>query len=1053
MASTRVDHPIRGLGLISLLFGSSTLSTADSSYTQAGPTAGGVGAPAAPTGSSAPVRAEIEGTGDQDAAVVVESLRSGNPGLGRSARIGWRLASESSTQTRTWQPPNVLNGCWSPAYSTTNGVAVDAVTLRNGKILVAYGAASILALKTWDPTTAAFTAETAPAGYAPSNVCLAIDDQGFIYCVARTNSASDVEWHVYRSQSADTTADGWDEIARDPFDTDPSNSASKYRLVQMPSGDWVFTAWFRNAGSGTIVQWASSDGCASFTQVSSTSNLSASTIGDMVVTSAGRMGLVRVTAANVANWHSTAVAWQSAISGSTAVQIATSVREAWCAVDPNGRIYVWLLSSASTDQISVSFSDDEGVTWTAMADGLIDFDADAGQFLTLGRAVFAMGEAFLYHQSSDNVATYDNSPILTRCGGWTNVAMFRGGDPDDSLGTGSGAEDTQCSWIPVSEPDDLSCWTSTGTGGDGADVFTADGRLQITTVGQTRLHTATTAPTAGAGSNTTAGGMLRVTSGGSLSTTASGFEIRASDGVNATLIAVHASSTGFTVYDGVGVEIASITVSLTTDMQFKAWVHEAGYGIVLYKRPYETTWTLALESNSVTTFASATGLVRWGAVASGNAVQEWSYFWHVSGTTSPTIGPLVSRLFSTFSSFLGPTGKPLTGLPAPLGAGSQGTSNQRLLHVRAKDGPAVLGETWTITPRYAFPISAIFPAESPSPRAVWRSTSTAENVIGFALDPTYTTSLTRNIHLSLFNVNFSIAYLEAHNGATWDTVGTWNSRVSEAMTFTRSGNVVRVNGGTAINRYLWAGEFVGGTIYDGVGVYRKIDRHTEGIWSSAAGKHAEFVLTGVDGTEAASGSGMALWATRGTLVIHGLSTLYRRWRLRIPAQDNADGYFQIGAFACGPLAAFGQQYAWGWTDVTEPNATRSQSADLVSRVRRRGPTRRTWTWAWTQLVSMRRLRNATPTPDYLGVAASTEGIANQQDVAYLAQGVLEYCRSGEVPMVALKSISATSGTMITDRTLFMLGRLNSSVGFENELGDETAGEVGRISPISLEELV
>lgn len=38
--------------------------------------------------------------------------------------------------------------------------------------------------------------------------------------------------------------------------------------------------------------------------------------------------------------------------------------------------------------------------------------------------------------------------------------------------------------------------------------------------------------------------------------------------------------------------------------------------------------------------------------------------------------------------------------------------------------------------------------------------------------------------------------------------------------------------------------------------------------------------------------------------------------LRLPSQANADGYHQIGAFACGPVAAFGQQYSWGWTDVT-----------------------------------------------------------------------------------------------------------------------------------------
>ena len=72
---------------------------------------------------------------------------------------------------------------------------------------------------------------------------------------------------------------------------------------------------------------------------------------------------------------------------------------------------------------------------------------------------------------------------------------------------------------------------------------------------------------------------------------------------------------------------------------------------------------------------------------------------------------------------------------------------------------------------------------------------------------------------------------------------------------------------------------------------------------------------------------------------------------------------------------------------------------------------------------------------------------------WLLQGALEEMRSGELPIVALPVISGTSGTMITDPTLHLLGRVDSGTGFENQFGDESTGEVGRGSPITIVEIV
>ena len=1056
MASTRIDKDLRGVGLYHTLFGSSNLSTADSTYTQTGPHAGGVGAPSGPTGSNSPVRGEVEGLGDQDAAVVVEALQGGNPGLARGMRVGYRLASESATQVRGWQPPNLITGCWSPAYGTTVMDSLDAVTLRNGKILAVYRNSSTgaLNLQTWDPTTAAFTAETAPVSTCSHGVAIAVDSAGFIYVLCEQPAASVIAWSLYRSQSADTTADGWDEIARDPFDTDPVALTEKIRLGFLSTGDVVVTGWFRNAVTGSIKQWASTDGGATFTQISSTGNASATVIGDQVVTASGKLGLVRVTTGNVANWHSTAVAFQSALSV-TAVQIGTSVREAWAAVDPSGRIYVWLLSSASTDQVSVKYSDDDGATWTAMSDGLTDFDADAGQFLTLGRAVTAMGDAFLFHKSSDNVGTNDGSPILTRCGGWSNSVVYEGGDPDNALGSGAGAEDTQAVWMPVSEPDDLAAWAAGGTGTDANDAFTAAGRLRIATVGVSRYYDAATAPTVVAGAWIKAEWQQRVTAGGALTTFDTGVSIRASAGAganDASELRIWATTTQVSIRSSVG-SVATITADMTTDMQFRAFVHEAGYAIVLYRRPYETTWTLAYESNTHANLTTATPLVRWGHGAVATTTSEFSYFHHVAGTTLPAIGPIVCRLFSTFSSFLGPMGKPITGFAMPLGAGSQGTSNQRVLHVRGKDGPAVLGDTWTITPRYDYPVEAIDPLVEPSPRITWRSTSTAENVIAWEIDPTYTTSLTRNIALGLFNANFPLAYLEAHDGVGWVAIGTWDSRIGTGLSYTRTGNTIRINGGAALTKYVKRHQLVGDVVDLGSSKYRRIIRHTEGIWSTAAGKHVELVLEGIDGSEPASGSALAIWAKSGVLVVHALSALYRRWRLRIPSQANADGYHRLGNVVPAELVVWGAQHSRGHGQRTDPNAASDETDDLVVRRYQLGPVRRVWTWAWPDGIDRSRLQDTSPTPDYLAHTATTEGIANINDVADQVAGLLADAKGGEVPVMCLPAIPTTSGTTLTDPRLFMFANMASNVGVENVLGKDGTSEVDRTAPLTFEEHV
>ena len=71
-------------------------------------------------------------------------------------------------------------------------------------------------------------------------------------------------------------------------------------------------------------------------------------------------------------------------------------------------------------------------------------------------------------------------------------------------------------------------------------------------------------------------------------------------------------------------------------------------------------------------------------------------------------------------------------------------------------------------------------------------------------------------------------------------------------------------------------------------------------------------------------------------------------------------------------------------------------------------------------------------------------------------GILEESKSGEIPVVALSTIpteTIASGSTITDRTLFLYGRLTGSVQFNQVQGSEDSNEFGRLESITVQEIV
>ncbi|GAF72618.1 unnamed protein product, partial [marine sediment metagenome] len=80
-----------------------------------------------------------------------------------------------------------------------------------------------------------------------------------------------------------------------------------------------------------------------------------------------------------------------------------------------------------------------------------------------------------------------------------------------------------------------------------------------------------------------------------------------------------------------------------------------------------------------------------------------------------------------------------------------------------------------------------------------------------------------------------------------------------------------------------------------------------------------------------------------------------------------------------------------------------------------------------------------------------EAMIAMEDTAYLLQGVLEYTKSGEYPVVAVDGIP-TSGTVetINDRTRFCYGRMLGPIAITVECGTLGVDERLRVDPVTIE---
>ncbi len=1062
----RVTEPCKGWIIPDQAIKFENLSVTDSSYTQAGPHGGGSGVPV-----DTSTQAAIEVSGDQDTSIVVRVENGGLPRLAANGvRLGYRKSSEATTTERGWECPNVLTGAGNaPVYSTSVRDSMDLIALRDGTLFCCYRTSTTLSMASYNPDTAAWTdlASYLPdTGTWSQGMALAQDTDGRLIFIGKNNTSG--TWNVYRSVLVDSALGGWTCIANNVL-TSAAGSADKMRLFIMPNGDWSLWQLTLSGTDLLITQHASDSRGASFTSIGSITAGSYTYLGDVVMTATGKIALVASdNAATDPYFVAVGSPWEPMGVSATGVVITTTntTHDCWAASDPNGRIYIWTREGTARSKVRCGYSDDDGATWTMSTYSLMSAGAtaDTDPYLTFGKAVHCGGSFYLMAKGVDTGVP--RNFIFTKMGGYSNVIarQLSTSTSKDAARFGSGGADIAGqSWVATSLPLAQGCWTNPGAAG--TETLTTPGQLVIVNTGtNTQYYASSVVP----GNNNILGGAsFACQAGGTTLTSKPGVDMIWSDGAQGIQLKICANTTSFVVRNNTS-SLASVTVDMTVAMQFKWMILPDGDGTstveVYYKRPYSETWLLAYGSSSVGYAALVTSQMFWGHIGATNSgtTSAWDYVWFATTATDGFwASPLSSNATAAAASSM--IGRLTSSLPAPIGL--RAASGQKVAYVRLTDGPGYVGDSWTVPPKYDHGVENLHWARQPSPRRTWRSTQVASDEnIAWETASSVTTTLGRFLGISLMNVNFPTAYLQGNLGAGWVTLATYNGKVDfTSLEWSRTAGSDRITVNSTSStaaRWIQPEELVGATVSLGGGKYRKIRAHTEGSWgtdAAAAGRTVELWLDGVDDSEGTSGS-LDIWARNGVVFVHPTTTNhYRRYRLNIPAQANADGYFEIGTLIIGSLYVPGQQHTWNSTASYGSNASMSESSDGVTRVRERGPVRRTWTWDWSDAVDISRIRD-TANPDYItpDSMSYSDGVATYQDAPFKIAALLKKCKSGQIPVVAVASIptlASTTSVTQTDPTLFLYGRVSGDISLEMVIGNEGVDEVLRGGSFPVVEIV
>ena len=1071
---------------------SSTLST----VTQAGPMAGQAEA-------AGDTYAALVAVGDQPAGSSLEvyAARGGMPGVDL-ASVVWRRTG--GTSYRGWEPPQTITGFDFAAFTTTAGDYQDPCILRlsDDSLLIVFERTStgqILGRRR-SASAATWTSETIythPTGVYASGArpCLVELPSGRVllfHCVEDAATSTVQIGMRYSDDQGDTWSLGQRVCLRSAIST-TTTTVQRLRAAYL-AGQIVLFADLRDTSTTyyrRLTQFASADLGSTFSQVDKWSGVDADNQGaypDVAATSdaivltyvrydgtrsrprARRLGsaFARFSAQTEVKIQddTNPMSWGSYSAGDyTAGDMAV------CA-DDVGRIYAFGrdLSVAGLDDVAVRYTDDGGSSWSGMGSSshqttkaMLWRGEDSSTSPAQLSATWQRGRAAIAHIHTSTGTTADASIAVLFAGGWSSVQM-------PAL-TSTISHDTMTAWeityLPYDMPEATGTAWTLATVGPPTIALGATG-LSINTgaVGQSAGWSAT--PTTSLLEGLIAEVWVDVAVG------VAQLDVRVGvAGPTSYAARVEATPTTIRLLDLTSAAV--IATINTSDAQSGIFIRMAvgngsgapanngevyaWYCVATRGDGEDRNWIPIGNTATLQQGASATSLVRFGAVSGAlgiNVQYRWAAY-----TFDSYAGTDVTQIYGGQGNPSDLLGHDLPAQPMYIADG---------VSVYGVDGPAFVGDSWTVATAYQYPIRAIHAEEEPSPRRAWRSVDDdSEQIIAWSINAAgANTSPSMGVARVLYlgGINFRTAYLEGLQGGVWVPIVTVDAAETQTgLGYQMNDGIVKPDPGapprTAIGRYLTHGELVGSYFArnGGANVYKILDS-TPGAWpgSSLAIYTTAATRLRVNASGGAlSGTDGEVRSDRVCVVINDTTNAnFAAYRLRIPVQVTAEGYFQVGVAILGHLHAFGQQYGSNRAQEITPAYSLTEGRGGARRAQRTGPARRAVEVSWDDGVDGSGL--ATVNPDYVRAHSSADPIASPVDVAPSMLGVIADLDGAVTPVVYLPSVLKLSGATTTYTIvappLMLYGRVMSeTLRVDTVQGDEyqNPGEVYRLARVRIEE--
>lgn len=658
---------------------------------------------------------------------------------------------------------------------------------------------------------------------------------------------------------------------------------------------------------------------------------------------------------------------------------------------------------------------------------------------------YQMGRLVVLHNFKSDTDNHDDSLLATYIGGYTSLAYHP---------TAGNA----CIYMPFFLPDDVAAdWTKTTTATPTMTLSGCDLNITLNALGEQVTYT-----NAVSDSTTKVYIHARATSDG----TNSGAFVRAryASGANSYSVSILFSDASVLIRDdNAGVLYtggAAIKNAANTGIQLLLVVTSTGTARVWWraadlsvKSDADQLWNDLGTFAGLTNGGASTQVAQFGASSSGVVLNNVSAY--VRTVSAAGYGSTLAASSNPSTLF----GRLLT---SDLQYVDQG------LNLRAMAGPAMFGDLWYIDTRYQYGVVNVHSEVSPSPRTVWRTTGTTAQDLRWDLpeaEAYYEPS--RVFGIALCGINWRTAVLYGWNGAAWVKIVDIDSAYGQSgMKFSRTGtSLTGVYGGLLGNdsdHYYTFGTLAGShvrlTTAGPTTVTRTIRANTEGGIGKATTFQAVMQLDDAQSTDPTGGGitdSMDILSRNVLVVCNSIQNSYTKFRLQIPSQDTAEGYFETGSILIGTLAVFGQQYSRGRAVEAQQNTIVTTAINGTRRSLNKGPERRAVEFAWVDGVNTIQLYTSTIDPDYVIYGAPT---AARADAAYKVAGIVRELKGADTPVCYvpyLPQFTAFLGDQFTQTNMdqWFMGRVMSDVRVESIVGSENAGELVQVATVTIEEEV